>query len=124
MEFMKVWQQAWKDDKKDDTKPTEKTQSKLKLNHGDCDTTWTYSSEKFAMTGVGKLLDSDGYKSKLSGTGEIKYLKSAWKLAAGLTLATPDLGGAKIDASVSNKLNLILQVSIKDISKDYQLFSD
>ena len=110
MEFQKLWQTAWKDGEIDPSKPAEKTTSKLKLNHGDCNTTWTFSNEKFAMQGVGKLLTGD-YKVNLSGTAEAKYLKSAWKLVGLATLSTPDLGGAKINSSVSLKtsryLNLI-----------------
>ena len=101
MEFQRLWQTAWKDDAIDPSKPAEKTTSKLRLNHGDCTTTWTFSNEKFAMNGVGKLLTGD-YKSDLSGTAEYKYLKAAWKLSGLATLVTPDLGGAKINSSVSN----------------------
>ena len=75
MEFSRIWQQAWKDDAPDDSKPTEKTSSKLKIKHGDCTTSWGYTNEKFSMSAVGKLLDSDGYKSDLSGGFEAKYLK-------------------------------------------------
>jgi hypothetical protein len=99
MEFQKLWQTAWKDGEIDPSKPAEKTTSKLKLNHGDCNTTWTFSNEKFAMQGVGKLLTGD-YKVNLSGTAEAKYLKSAWKLVGLATLSTPDLGGAKINSSL------------------------
>lgn len=96
-----MWQTPWKagGDERDGDKPETKTTSKLTLNHGDCDTTWTYSSEKFAMKGVGKLLTGN-YKSDLTGTAEYKFLKSSWKLTGAMTLVTPDLGGAKIASSV------------------------
>ena len=102
MEMQKTWQTVWKEGGKetDDSKPTEKTTSKLMLNHGDCDTTWTYSSEKFGMKGVGKLLTGN-YKSDLTGSAEYKFIKETWKLTGAMTLATPDLGGAKIAGSVS-----------------------
>ena len=107
MEFERVWQTAWKDDAIDETKPKEKTTSKLKLDHGDCKTSWTYSNEKFAMSGDGKLLTGD-YKSNLTGGAEYKFLKDEWKLTGLLTLATPDFSGAKINTSVSIEIKSYL----------------
>ena len=103
MEFQRLWQSAWKNDEIDASKPAEKTTTKLRINHGDCTTNYTFSNEKFAMQGAGKLLDKDGYWSELAGTVEGKYLKEAWKLSGVLRLRTPDLSGAKINGSVRKK---------------------
>ena len=97
-----LYQTAFLDGAVDDSKPKEKTTAKMKINHGDCTTAWTFSSEKLAMQGVGVLFAKDGYKSTLEGALEAKYLKEAWKASGILSLATPDLGGGlKVNTQVS-----------------------
>jgi len=112
MEFEKVWQQAWKEGKndkgegngvfvKDNSKVTEKVTSSLKLNHGDCQTKWTFSNEKFFGEGSGILFNEDGYNVKLTGSAEHKPKENEWKATGKLAVKTPDMGGAKVAGEVT-----------------------
>lgn len=101
MELNKVWQQGWKDDKPDPSVPAEKSSSKLKLNHGDCTTTWGFASDKFSLNANAKLYEADGYKSTVTAGCEAKPAKPEYKGTGEVTLSTPDLGGAKFGLNVS-----------------------
>lgn len=50
------------------------------------------------------LFSKDGYKSTIQSTLEAKYLKEAWKVSGVLSLATPDLGGAKINTQLEGEV--------------------
>jgi hypothetical protein len=54
------------------TSEIEKTTSKLKINHGDCTTTYTFANDKMAFEGKGKALDDDGWRVDITGSGEVK----------------------------------------------------
>ena len=103
MEFARVWQTGWTEGGKevDASVPAEKTSSKLKINHGQCTTTWSFTNDKFSGNGNGVLYDADGYKSTLSGSLENKPAKGEWKAVGEATLKTPDLGGARLGVNVS-----------------------
>lgn len=50
------------------------------------------------------LFSKDGYKSTIQSVLEAKYLKEAWKASGVLSLATPDLGGAKINTQLEGEI--------------------
>ena len=83
------------------TSEIEKTSSKLKINHGDCTTTYTFANDKMAFEGKGKALDDDGWRVDLTGSGEVKQAKSEWKVGGALDVRGSDLGGAKLAMNVS-----------------------
>ena len=80
----------------------EKTQSKLKINHGDCTTTYTFSNEKMAFEGKGKAVNDDDWKVDLTMSGEAKQAESKWKIAGAVDVKGSDLGGAKLAMNVSS----------------------
>ena len=79
----------------------EKTSSKLKINHGDCTSTYTFANDKMAFDAKGKVTDDSDWKVDLSGNGEIKQAKSEWKIGGALDIVAKDLGGAKLAMNVS-----------------------
>lgn len=83
----------------------EKTSSKLKINHGDCTTTYTFANDKQAWDAKGKAVDDNGLRVDISGNGEIKQAKGEWKLGAGLDVKHNDCGGAKVALNVSDSLS-------------------
>jgi len=82
----------------------EKTASKLKLDHGDCVTTWAFANDKMSMDAKGKAYNEDGWKSNVGGAYEIKQAKSEWKATGSFDVKTPDMGGVKaaINATVEH----------------------
>ncbi len=79
----------------------EKTSSKLKINHGDCTTTYGFANDKMSFNGKGMAVDDDSFKVDITGAGEIKQAKSEWKLTGTLDVKAKDLGGAKATLNVS-----------------------
>jgi len=84
------------------TSSAEKTNTKLKINHGDCSTTYTFANDKLAFEGKGKAVDQDGWRVDLTGAGEYKPEKDDWKVSATLNVNGKDLGGAKLAFEVSS----------------------
>ena len=82
----------------------EKTASKLKINHGDCTTTWGFANDKMSMDARGKAYDDDGWKAHIGFAGEVKQAKKEWKGTGSFEVSSPDLGGAKVAFNVSNQL--------------------
>ena len=82
-------------------KITEKTASKLKINHGDTTTTFGFANDKMSFDAKGKAFDQDGWKFNISGAGEVKQAKKEWKVTGTVDFVSPDLGGAKLAGTVS-----------------------
>ena len=82
-------------------KITEKTASKLKINHGDTTTTFGFANDKMSFDAKGKAFDQDGWKSNISGAGEVKQAKKEWKVSGTVDFTSPDIGGAKLAGTVS-----------------------
>ena len=67
------------------------------------DWTWVLSNDNFKTSGKAPLMDADGYKLELSMGLASAYLESKKTLLGKLSLETPDLGGIKLNASVSSR---------------------
>ena len=78
-----------------------KTSSKLKINHGDCTTTYTFANDKMAFDGRGIAVNDNDWKVDLYAGGEVKQVKEEWKITGGIDAAGKDLGGAKLNVNVS-----------------------
>lgn len=50
----------------------EKTASKLKINHGDCTTTYAFANDKMSVDAKGKAVDDDGWRVDIGGNLELK----------------------------------------------------
>ena len=79
----------------------EKTNTKLKHNHGDCTTTMTFANDKMAMEAKAKLVNDDDWKIDLTCAGEIKQASKAYKFTGKLDILSGDMGGAKAAINVS-----------------------
>jgi hypothetical protein len=79
----------------------EKTASKLKINHGDCTTTFGFANDKLSFDAKGKAYNEDGWTSNLGFAAETKQAKKEWKATASLEAKTPDMSGAKAAFNVS-----------------------
>ena len=78
-----------------------KTSSKLKINHGDCTTTYTFANDKMAFDGRGIAVNDNDWKVDIYAGGEVKQVKEEWKITGGIDAAGKDLGGAKLNVNVS-----------------------
>ena len=83
------------------TEQVEKTSSKLKINHGDCTTTYGYANDKFSFNGKGMAVNDDSFRVDITGGAESKPAKSEWKVTGTLDVKAKDLGGAKATVNVS-----------------------
>ena len=81
---------------------TEKTSRKVKINHGDCTSSYTLANDKMAFDATGKLVDEKDMRVDIGGAAEIKQKKGAYKLTGKLAAAASDLGGAKAALNVSD----------------------
>ena len=79
----------------------EKTASKLKINHGDCTTTYAFANDKMSIDAKGKAVDDDGWRVDIGGNYEVKQAKGEWKASGSLDIKASDLGGAKMSVNVS-----------------------
>jgi len=82
----------------------------LKLNHGDCQTSYTFANDKTAFDGVGTVVDDADWKVTVAGAYETKQDKAEWKATGKLNVNGKDLGGAQMGFNVSTLSRL-------DISK-------
>lgn len=54
------------------TTVTEKTSRKVKINHGDCNSSYTLANDKMAFEATGKLVDEKDMKVDITGGAEVK----------------------------------------------------
>ena len=79
----------------------EKTASKLKINHGDCTTTYGFANDKMSFDAKAMPFNEDGLRVDINTNAEIKQAKSEWKLSGSVDVKHNDLGGAKLAMNVS-----------------------
>lgn len=91
-------QSEWKNDAKVES---EKTASKLAIDHGACKTTYGFANDKMTFDAAGEALDQDGWKAKIGASAETKQAKGEWKVTGSADVKSPDLGGAKAALNVS-----------------------
>jgi len=92
---------------------SEKTSSKLKINHGDCTTSYTFANDKMAIEGKGKAVDDDGWRVDLTGAVEVKQAKAEWKVSGAMDIKAADLGGAKLAMNIPAEYNQKQAVTVK-----------
>jgi hypothetical protein len=85
----------------------EKTASKLKINHGDCTTSYGFANDKMSFDAKGKAYNEDGWISNIGFAAETKQAKSEWKASGSVEVKSPDLSGAKLGLNVSYSLNRV-----------------
>ena len=51
---------------------TEKTSRKVKINHGDCTSSYTLANDKMAFEATGKLVNEKDMKVDITGGAEVK----------------------------------------------------
>jgi len=91
----------------------EKTSSKLKINHGDCTTTYSFANDKMGFDAKGKAVDDDGMKVSIGGAGEVKQAKSEWKGTASMDINAKDVGGANVAINASAEYNQKGAITVK-----------
>jgi len=89
----------------DSTSQVEKTSSKLKINHGDCTTTYTFANDKMAFDAKGKAVDDASWRVDIGMAAEAKQAESKWKVTGNLDVKGKDLGGAKLSMNGSAEYN-------------------
>jgi hypothetical protein len=78
----------------------DKTSSSLKINHGDCTTSYGFANDKLSFAGKGRAYSEDGWKIDLTGAAEIKQAKNEWKLTKTVDVSG-EVGGIKTGTTVS-----------------------
>lgn len=86
------------------TKLTDKSVRKLKINHGDCTTSYTFANDKMAFEANANVLKEKEYTVDVTAAAEMKQKKGEWKLTGKLATKANDLGGAKAAVNVSKIL--------------------
>jgi len=86
---------------------------KLKLNHGDCQSSYTFANDKTAFDAIGKVVDDADWNITLFGAGETKQDKSEWKGTAKLAVIGKDLGGAKMGMNLDVEYNQKSEITVK-----------
>jgi len=95
------------------TTVTEKTSRKVKINHGDCTSSYTLANDKMAFDASGKLVDEKDMKVDIGGAAEIKQKKGSYKLTGKLSASASDLGGAKAALNVDADYNEKGEITVK-----------
>eukprot|EP00354_Favella_ehrenbergii_P010587 CAMPEP_0170460906 /NCGR_PEP_ID=MMETSP0123-20130129/7047_1 /TAXON_ID=182087 /ORGANISM="Favella ehrenbergii, Strain Fehren 1" /LENGTH=238 /DNA_ID=CAMNT_0010725865 /DNA_START=40 /DNA_END=756 /DNA_ORIENTATION=+ len=95
------------------TGQAEKTVSKLKINHGDCTTTYTFANDKMAFDAKGKAVDDDGWRVDIGAAGEVKQADKKWKVTGSLDIKGSDLGGAKLAINAKAEYNEKGAITVK-----------
>lgn len=91
----------------------EKTASKLKINHGDCTTTWGFANDKMSFDAKGKAYNEDGWSTDIGFAAEVKQAKSEWKGTGTLDAKSPDMGGARAALNAKVEYNQKQEVTVK-----------
>jgi len=128
-------QSEWKGDNE---VASEKTATKVGINHGDCKTSWTFANDKFAFNAQAFAFAQDGWKLHLGGGSESKPAKGDWKVEGSADVQSPDFGGAQLwlnlagehnnksETTVKSKLNMVVSdeykvgVSAEHNTKDFK----
>lgn len=93
----------------------EKTSTKLKINHGDCTTTYSFANDKMGFDAKGKAVNDDGMKVDIGGAGEVKQAKGEWKTTGSIDIKAKDVGGANVAINVSLNFDTYLsQIKSRD----------
>merc|ERR1712156_1351076 len=87
--------------------------SKLKINHGDCTTTYTFANDKMAFEGKGTAVNDNDWKVDIYAGGEVKQVKEEWKISGGIDAAGKDLGGAKLNVNLPIESNQKNEITLK-----------
>lgn len=95
------------------TKLTDKTVRKLKINHGDCTSTYTFANDKMAFEATGKAVTEGDFTMDITGGAEMKQKKGEWKVFGKLAAKAKDLGGAKAALNVEVEHNQKQATTIK-----------
>jgi len=95
------------------TEEITKTSSKLKINHGDCTTTYGFANDKMSFNGKGKAVDDDSFRVDITGGAEVKQAKSEWKITGTLDVKAKDLGGAKAAVNADVEYNQKSEITVK-----------
>ena len=79
----------------------EKTAAKIKCDHGDVKSDWSFCNDKFTMNVKGNPLDSKDYPSSAELKTECKPAKKEYKLKLLFDISTPDFSGVQFYENVS-----------------------
>ena len=92
---------------KSDEAGVEKTAAKIKVNHGDVKSDWSFCNDKFTMglsgDALGMLID---HKSATKISYETKPQKGDFKAKFNFDVASSDISGVKLWENVSQKIQL------------------
>ena len=80
---------------------TVKTAAKIKVDHGDVKSDWSFCNDKFTMNVKGNPLDSKDYPSSAELKTECKPAKKEYKLKLLFDISTPDFSGVQFYENVS-----------------------
>ena len=84
---------------------TQKTAAKIKVDHGDVTTDWSFCNDKFTMGVKGDPIDCKDYPSKTGASLEVKPQKSEYKAKLNFDISTPDMSGVRLWENVSQRYN-------------------
>lgn len=80
----------------------EKTAAKIKCDHGDVKSDWSFCNDKFTMNVKGNPVDAKDYPSTAELKLECKPAKKEYKGKLLFDISTPDISGIKFYDNVSS----------------------
>ena len=103
MEVSRTFEGEWKGATRAET---EKTAAKVKVDHGDVTSDWSFCNDKFTMELKGDALSSKDYPSTVGLNLETKPQKAEHKAKLNFDVSTPEMSGVKLWENVSQKIQL------------------
>jgi hypothetical protein len=92
----------------------QKTAAKVKVNHGDVTSDWSFCNDKFTMALKGDPLASKDYPSSVALNLETKPQKGDHKAKLDFDVSTPDMSGVKLWENLQLEYNSKKEVIIRN----------